>query len=102
MINATLVTIHGFWSSPATWEPLKEIWYADDQLRGLRIHSFGYASPKKPTLPFSPTRIPDYDDIAQTLATEYTVRLSGQPGIAVVTHSQSGLIMQRFLTWMLH
>lgn len=101
MMDATLVTIHGFWSSPATWERLNAIWSADEQLRGLRIHPFIYLSPKKPTLPFSTTRIPTYDDIAQALATEYTVQLSRAPGIAIVTHSQGGLILQRFLTWML-
>jgi pimeloyl-ACP methyl ester carboxylesterase len=101
MVNATLVTIHGFWSSPATWDRLSEIWSADEQLDGLQIHSFGYLSPKIPTLPFSTTRVPDYNDIAQALATEYTVELSGAPGIAIVTHSQGGLILQRFLTWML-
>ena len=102
MINVTLVTIHGFWSSPATWERLNAVWSADEQLRGLRIHPFEYPSPKKPRLPFSTTRVPDYDDIAQTLATEYTVQLVGAPAVAIVTHSQGGLILQRFLTWMLH
>jgi hypothetical protein len=77
MINATLVTIHGFWSSPATWDRLIAMWRADGQLQGLTIHPFGYLSPKKPRLPFSPTRVPDYDDIAQTLATEYTVCARG-------------------------
>ena len=101
MINASLVTIHGFWSSPATWERLTAIWYADEQLRGLRIRPFEYSSPKKPSLPFSTTRIPDYDDIAETLATWYTVRLAEERDIAIVTHSQGGLILQRFLTWML-
>ena len=102
MTNATLVTIHGFWSSPTTWERLNAIWSADEQLRGLRIHPFGYPSPKKPRLPFSTTRVPDYDDIAQTLATEYTVQLVEATDIAFVTHSQGGLILQRFLVWMLH
>ncbi len=101
MINATLVTIHGFWSSPATWEQLDTIWSVDEQLRGLRIHPFGYQSPKRPRLPLSPTRIPDYEDIAQALAVEYTVALANEANIAVVTHSQGGLILQRFLTWML-
>ena len=101
MINATLVTVHGFWSSPATWERLGAIWTADEQLRGLRIHDFSYPSPKKPRAPFSPARIPDYDDIAQTLATEYTVALAGADSVAIVTHSQGGLIAQRFLAWML-
>ena len=100
MIDATLITIHGFWSSPATWERLNEVWRADEELRGLRIHPFGYPSPKKPRLPFSVTRVPDYNDIAQTLATEYATVLAGASDMVVVTHSQGGLILQRFLAWM--
>ena len=46
MIDLTLVTIHGFWSSPATWERLNAVWYADKRLRGLRIYPFSYPSPK--------------------------------------------------------
>ena len=102
MIDMTLVTIHGFWSSPATWERLNTIWRADEQLGDLQIHPFGYPSPKKPRLPLSVMRVPDYDDVAQTLATEYMVGLSGAAEVAIVTHSQGGLILQRFLTWMLH
>ena len=53
MVEATLVTVHGFWSSPATWDRLAAVWQADDELNGLRIHGFGYPSPKKPRLPLS-------------------------------------------------
>ena len=52
-MDAALVTIHGFWSSPATWERLNESGARIEELRGLRIHPFGYPSPKKPRLPFS-------------------------------------------------
>jgi pimeloyl-ACP methyl ester carboxylesterase len=100
VIDATLVTIHGFWSSPATWERLNEVWRADEELRGMRIHPFGYPSPKKPRVPLSVTRVPDYDDIAQILSTEYATVLANASDIAVVTHSQGGLILQRFLAWM--
>jgi pimeloyl-ACP methyl ester carboxylesterase len=102
MLDATLVTIHGFWSSPKTWQSLSTIWHADERLRGLQIDPFGYSSPKKPYWPFSATRVPDYDDVAQNLATWYTVRLAKESNVAIVTHSQGGLILQRFLTWMLH
>ena len=102
MIDATLLTIHGFWSSPSTWDRLAAVWRADEELRGLRIAPFGYSSPRRPRLSFSVTRIPDYDDIAQALATEYTIRLAEAPVIAIVTHSQGGLILQRSLAWMLH
>ncbi len=42
VVSATLVTIHGFWSSPATWERLNEAWRSDEELSGVRIHPFGY------------------------------------------------------------
>ena len=93
MIDATLVTIHGFWSSPATWDRLIHVWRADEALRGLQIYPFGYPSPKKPRLPFSVTRVPGFDDIAQTLATAYKTTLADASDIAVVTHSQGGLIL---------
>jgi triacylglycerol esterase/lipase EstA (alpha/beta hydrolase family) len=98
--STTLVTIHGYWSSPTTWERLNDRWRADAELDGLRIHPFGYESPKMPKLPFSPTRVPDYDDIAQTLAVELITVLADASEIAIVTHSQGGLILQRFLAWM--
>lgn len=100
MIDATLVTVHGFWSSPATWEGLNKAWRADPDLRGLDIHDFGYESPRKPPLPLSTTRIPDFNDIAGMLATEYSKVLVQVPEIAFVTHSQGGLVLQRFLAWM--
>ena len=101
MVEATLVTVHGFWSSPATWDRLFAVWQADDELEGLRIHGFGYPSPKKRRLPLSWTRVPDFDDLAQMLAAEYTTKLGTASSIAFVTHSQGGLILQRFLAWMI-
>jgi hypothetical protein len=73
----------------------------DPGLEGLRIHCFGYPSPKF-RLPGLPSRIPDYDDIAQTLPIFLETRVP-YPGarVAIVTHSQGGLILQRFLAWML-
>jgi hypothetical protein len=100
LLGATLVTIHGFWSSPAIWDRLNALWREDEELRGLHIHPFGYPSPKKPRLPLTVTRVPDYDDIAQTLASEYAAVLGRVPEIAIVTHSEGGLILQRFLAWM--
>ena len=101
MVDATLVTVHGFWSSPATWDRLRAVWQADDALDGLDVYGFGYPSPKKPRLPLSWTRIPDLDDIAQMLAAEYTTVLGKAASVAFVTHSQGGLVLQRFLAWMI-
>jgi pimeloyl-ACP methyl ester carboxylesterase len=102
MTDATLVTIHGLFSSPATWDRLDAVWRADQDLRSLRIHPFGYGSPRKPGLPFSTARVPDYDDIAQLFATEYATVLKDAADVAIVSHSQGGLVLQRFLEWMLN
>jgi len=100
MIQAHLVLIHGFWSSPATWDPIITRLRQDSDLVGLSIHPFGYESPKL-RWPGSPTRIPDYDDIAQSLPAYLSDSAPSTAPIAVVTHSQGGLILQRFLAWML-
>ena len=99
-MDADLVLIHGFWSSPTTWDRLIARLRGDTDLAGLRIHAFGYESPKL-RWPGSPTRIPDYSDIAQSLPAYLAARVRGGAGVAVVTHSQGGLIVQRYLAWML-
>ncbi|MET7970902.1 alpha/beta hydrolase [Micromonospora sp. NPDC005305] len=100
MRDATLLFIHGFWSSPATWDRIASRLDADVDLAPLRIKRFGYRSPKL-SLPLLPTRIPDQNDIAQDLASYIDHQLSAGP-LAVVTHSQGGLILQRYLAWMVH
>ena len=99
-MDVDLVFIHGFWSSPATWDRLRARLQEDTDLAGLRIHAFGYESPKL-RWPGSPTRIPDYNDIAQSLPAYLAAHVRGGAGVAVVTHSQGGLILQRYLAWML-
>jgi hypothetical protein len=42
MVDAMLVTVHGFWSSPAAWDRLRAVWQSDDELTSMRIHGFGY------------------------------------------------------------
>ncbi|WLS43263.1 alpha/beta fold hydrolase [Micromonospora profundi] len=98
MDNTTLVLVHGFWSSTATWHKLARRLGDDPRLAGLRLHSFGYESPRL-RLPLSWTRIPDYHDIAQSLSAELTFRVP-HGDLVLATHSQGGLIVQRFLAWM--
>jgi hypothetical protein len=73
---------------------------AESDLAGLRIHAFGYESPRL-RWPGSPARIPNYNDIAQTLPAYLAANAPGSTRVAVVTHSQGGLILQRYLAWML-
>lgn len=101
VVDADLLLIHGFWSSPATWDRLTASLGTDPDLTGLRIHAFGYESPRLPRWSMSPTRIPDYNDIAQSLPAYLAAHAPGDAPLVVVTHSQGGLILQRFLAWML-
>ena len=84
MADVDLVLIHGFWSGPATWDALSARVSSDDELSGVRIHRFGYESPKL-RLPFSTTRIPDHTDIAQSfesyLSAETTRSTAGRRSV---------------------
>jgi hypothetical protein len=67
----------------------------------VRVHRFGYPSPKAPLLfRLKLRRIPDYDDLARSLG-PWLRAVVPDGDIAVVTHSQGGLILQRYLAWML-
>ena len=100
MIDGLGVLIHGFWSSPATWDRLAGVLDDDPDLAGLRWHRYGYESPKL-SLPLLPFRIPAYDDIAQALH-PFLASVAPDGDLAFVTHSQGGLILQRYLAWMLN
>jgi pimeloyl-ACP methyl ester carboxylesterase len=100
MRDATVLFIHGFWSSPATWDRVAEPLESDTDLSTLRFERFGYRSPKL-SLPLLPARVPDLDDVAQDLAGLVEHQLSDGP-LAVVTHSQGGLVLQRYLAWMVN
>jgi pimeloyl-ACP methyl ester carboxylesterase len=100
VVITDLVLVHGFWSSSATWDPLAARIQHEPELSRLDVHRFGYPSPKL-RLPGLPSRIPDYDDIAQTLPGFLETHISDTATVALVTHSQGGLILQRFLFWML-
>lgn len=100
MMRGHAILIHGFWSSPATWDRMADVLAADPDLAGVSWHRLGYESPKV-SLPFRPTRIPDYDDIAQSLRPFLTAH-APDGDIAIVTHSQGGLILQRYLAWMVN
>jgi pimeloyl-ACP methyl ester carboxylesterase len=100
MPDKNLVFIHGFGSVPDIWAKLIQRISDDPDLSRVQTFTFGYPSPKMRRSRFSPVRIPDYLDIAQSLAT-YLDAGFGDGDLAVVTHSQGGLIMQQFLAWML-
>jgi pimeloyl-ACP methyl ester carboxylesterase len=101
MVDGHVVLIHGLWSKPSTWDRLGQVLAADTELSGLRWNRYGYRSPLV-GIPFMPRRTPDYDDIAQALDPFVQAHVPNGEPLAFVTHSQGGLILQRYLAWKLN
>ncbi|MFC3965435.1 alpha/beta fold hydrolase [Nocardia jiangsuensis] len=98
--TAALVLVHGLFSSGKTWKDLSDRIAEDDDL-AERFHVFlmEYASPK---FQLNPTRaIPDYNVIARSLRAFLDVEIGAYDKVVLVSHSQGGLIVQRYLSSML-
>jgi tetratricopeptide (TPR) repeat protein/pimeloyl-ACP methyl ester carboxylesterase len=94
-MQKALVLVHGIFSSAKTWDSLTATIDTDKDLTNLSVATFEYATPK---FNLNPARaIPDYDDIALKLWTFLQTTLKDYKQIAIVAHSQGGLIVQRML-----
>lgn len=95
-----LVMVHGFMSGPKVWEPLRGLIAADRALGFIEPLTFEYATG---LLPVNPLRVfPSIDTVADSLK-EYLVTEAGAyDQLLLVTHSQGGLVAQRYLARMLH
>ena len=100
MGRAAIVFVHGLFSSSETWRDLRA------QLSGMPgpaqefdLLSFDYASPRTSMNPLR--KMPTFDTVAESLRSY----LDGQPvsheRLVFVTHSQGGLVVQRYLARML-
>lgn len=96
MNRIDVVFVHGLLSSRRAWLPMTKLLSKDPELPGLRIHFFEYASQ---LVRFRPDRrIPHLNDIADRLRTYLRDDLPADARLVVlVSHSQGGLIVQRFL-----
>ncbi|UZI30835.1 alpha/beta fold hydrolase [Streptomyces sp. VB1] len=95
-----LVMVHGFMSGPKVWEPLRGLIAADRGLGFVEPLTFEYATGLTPV---HPLRVfPSIDTVADSLK-EYLVTEAGAyDQLLLVTHSQGGLVAQRYLARMLH
>lgn len=91
--------MHGILSSATTWSAFLDLLGDDDDLPALSLHAFQYATPPVSLNPLR--RIPDLDDIAGSLDTYLTHDLAGHQRLALVAHSQGGLVVQRLLDRMI-
>ncbi|MEY9969603.1 pimeloyl-ACP methyl ester carboxylesterase [Streptacidiphilus sp. MAP12-16] len=94
-----VVFIHGLFSSPAVWRWFLPLIANDPDLSFVTPLCFEYASP---LLPLPLGRIPTVNDIADSLRRYLEVEAGGFERLVLVSHSQGGLIVQRYLARMLH
>jgi pimeloyl-ACP methyl ester carboxylesterase len=93
--RVAVVFVHGLFSSARTWSALGALMREDGALGDFDRFEFEYWSP---FFKFNPLRrIPNYTAIADTLLTFLETRTSDYRKIVLVTHSQGGLIVQRYL-----
>ncbi|MGW2520012.1 esterase/lipase family protein [Streptomyces sp. NPDC001617] len=90
-----VVLVHGFISSPTVWNNFERLIASDSDLDFVSPLPFKYASPK---LLFNPMRrVPDLDDVADSLRGYLAVEAGKYERLVLVSHSQGGLVVQRYL-----
>ena len=95
-----VVFIHGLFSSAEVWTPFKQLIADDPELTDfVTLHCFEYDSPFIRLR--VDRRVAEIDDIADRLRTFLVTELHDAESIVLVTHSQGGLVVQRFLARML-
>jgi len=97
--HPAVVFIHGLFSSAGVWEPFDRLIEADQELAQFQVLHFEYSSPRFNWNPLR--RIPDYDVLADSLRTYLEIEAGDRTHIVLVSHSQGGLIIQRFLARMI-
>ncbi|MEH6374509.1 hypothetical protein V7793_09250 [Streptomyces sp. KLMMK] len=98
MKDVAAVFVHGLFSTSDTWKCIDNLIGSDPELSALTLLKFDYASPK---YIFNPLRrVPDFDVLADSLQTFLEVEAKNYSKLAIISHSQGGLIVQRFLARM--
>ncbi|MER5929328.1 alpha/beta fold hydrolase [Streptomyces sp. NPDC002054] len=93
-----VVLVHGFNSSPDMWDPLRRLIAADPVLDFVETLAFRYATK---LWSFDPRRaIPSFDTVADSLKEYLDTESRAFGRLMLVSHSQGGLIVQRYLTRM--
>lgn len=91
-----VVFVHGFLSSAQTWSSFLKLLTHDADLAHLTFDAFPYPTPAVSLSPLR--RIPNVDDVADSLRTYLADHLAGYSGLVLVSHSMGGLVVQRMLS----
>lgn len=94
--RTAVVFVHGLFSSGKAWSQFRCLLADDEDLAELRLLGFEYPSPKFVLNPLR--RIPDFNILAESLRTFLEETEAAEyESIVLVSHSQGGLIVQRYL-----
>ncbi|MFE8991085.1 esterase/lipase family protein [Streptomyces collinus] len=94
-----VVLVHGIRSDAKVWKPLEKLIAEDTELGFVRTLPFEYATGVKR---FHPLRIfPSIDTVADSLKEFLATEAGDFDRLMLVTHSQGGLVAQRYLARML-
>lgn len=94
-----VILVHGIFSSPKVWSPFEELIAADRDLAHVETLPFDYETPVVSLNPLR--RIPSFDDVADSLRGYVEVEAGHFERLVLVSHSQGGLVIQRYLARML-
>jgi pimeloyl-ACP methyl ester carboxylesterase len=98
--KSAAVFVHGLFSSGKIWDQLIGLLKSDPEVDdAYDLLKFAYKSPRW-NLRLT-RRIPDFNMVADSLATYLEVECGSYEQVVLVSHSQGGLIVQRFLARML-
>ncbi|HEV2784017.1 MAG TPA: alpha/beta fold hydrolase [Actinophytocola sp.] len=98
--GVAVVFVHGLFSSPDVWSAFHRLITDDPELDPLTLLYFSYSSPFARFAPHR--RIPEFDDLADDLKNYLEVDAAGYSAIVFVSHSQGGLVVQRYLARMIN
>ncbi|MSV35630.1 MAG: alpha/beta fold hydrolase [Bryobacterales bacterium] len=100
MTKHLVLLVHGFGSSPETWDTLLKRFRADPALSGIEFDTYGYPTPWFNLNPFG--RIPRLRELGEGLEARLgSSRVREHAQVTLAGHSQGGLVIQSCLAKML-
>lgn len=101
MGDIAVILVHGIFSSKKTWSDIATRISEDPDLQPLcDIFYIEYSTPKIRLHPLR--RIPDYNAVADNLKNRMDVDIAQYSKVVMISHSQGGLIVQRYLARMIN